>query len=169
MIPPARAGPSGPTPLAGRDGAVAAGAALATRAVAERALDGRHDARARVEEALLHLRPAAEPELADGEQALRLHEAGPDLDDRPVAVLRPDRLRLRRPQEREERARRRLRGAALRQRDRVLDQDRLPRNDVRRGQAVGLREQRLVLVVDQDVAAALREGGEGVTRALVLR
>src|SRR5215204_990830 len=90
-------------------------------------LDPRHDPRLRIEEALLHLVPAAEPELVDREltrprRELRRELLGDGLVDRPVAVLGEGLLGIGRAQETEERVRFALVLARLEDRDRVFDQ-----------------------------------------------
>src|SRR5438105_1291389 len=98
-----------------------------------RLLDLGHGALSGVEEGLLYLGPAAE-EL-DREQLGRGRELGGELmqdraDDRAVALLRPDRLRVGRPQPVDEGLRLSLVAALARDRDRGLDQDRLLRDQV---------------------------------------
>src|SRR5262245_29317155 len=147
--------------------------ATSASAAADRALEARHDAVLRIEEALLHLSPAAEAELVDGELAradraplaVLLEHA---LQDGPVAVVREDLLRLGRAQEAEERVGRILRVARLRHRDRVLDQDRLLRDDELEVQALRSGEERLVLVREHDVALAAVERVERGAGARVL-
>ena len=88
------------------------------------------------------------------------------LDDRPVALLGEDLLRLggRRKSTKACAARRRVR----RDRDRVLDQDRLVGDDVVDVLALLLGGDRLVLVGEQDVALAADEGLQRLAGALVL-
>src|SRR5690349_21639949 len=92
--------------------------------------DLRHHSAVVVEEAVLNRLPATEPKRlgVDREQRLRLLEPvlAPVVDrfqDRAVARVAEDLLRLRRPQKPEECLRLRVLEAALRQRDRVLRQD----------------------------------------------
>src|SRR4051812_29145589 len=131
--------------------------------------DLRNGAVRRVEEVGHHLVPATE--VVDGEQRLGRRELrrvllGHRLDDRAVAVLGEDRLRLRGPQEVEELLRL---GLGLgRDRHRVLDQDRLVGRDVVDLLALLLGGDRLVLVAQQDVALAPRERAQRVARRLVL-
>src|SRR6266516_4184963 len=85
-----------PAPPLGR----ARGSGSASGLAAKTSLDRRHDARVRVEELLLHLRPAAD--VADREQLLRVREAElllHRLQHRPIARLGEERLLLRRVQE----------------------------------------------------------------------
>src|SRR3954451_6796127 len=133
----------------------------------EALLDGGHHAVVRVEELLRDRRPAAE--LLDREQGLRHRElvrARRALHDGPVGLLREDPLRLRRVEELHEV--RRLAARVLRDRNRVLDQDRLRRDRVVDLLPGLLRRDRLVLVGQHHVALAAGEGREGVARALVL-
>ena len=128
----------------------------------------------RVEELLGHGSPAVEAEVGDLEDTVRRREALLELRedgrvDRAIAVLRPDRLRRRGPQVVDERLRLRRVLRRARDRDRVLDQQRVARPDHLDRVARGDRRQPLALVADQDVALAREEGVEGVTAALVLR
>src|SRR5437763_8955620 len=123
-----------------------------------------HDPAAVVEEAVLNGLPAAEIKRlgVDREERLRLLEAvlgavRNRLQNRPVARVAEKLLRLRRPEELQERLRLRMLEAALRERDRVLDQDRLLRQHVLGVHALLVGVDRLVLVGEQDVALALRE------------
>src|SRR3954453_6224260 len=130
-------------------------------------LDARHDALVLVEELVGHRVPAAE--LLDREELLRRRElvrARRALHPRPVALRREDPLRLGCVQVLHERLR--LVARVLGRGDRVLDQDRLRRDRVVDVLAGLLSRDRLVLVRDQHVALAAREGGERVARALVL-
>src|SRR3954454_203221 len=133
----------------------------------EALLDGGHDAVVGVEEPLRDRAPAAE--LLDREEVLRHRELVRPrraLHDRPVALRGEDPLRLRRVEELHEVLR--LAARVLRDRDRVLDQDRLRRDRVVELLAGLLSGDRLVLVRDQHVPLAAREGAECVARALVL-
>ena len=117
---------------------------------------------------LLHLGPAAE--VVDREE-LRAGVGNSNspatvLVHRPVAGLAEDALRLLRADVVEEGGG--LLRRVLRHRDRVLDQDRLVRDDVVEVLALLLGEDRLVLVGEQDVALAAGEGLERLARALVL-
>src|SRR6266850_752999 len=101
----------------------AAGSVPALAAI--RSLEANHDARARVEELLLDLRPAAD--VLDREQLRSRWEvvaARRRRNDGPVTVVREDLLRCRRAQELQERVRFGLVFRGRRDRDRVLDQDR---------------------------------------------
>src|SRR5215468_6358418 len=91
-----------------------------------------HDPAVVVEEAVLDGLPAPQAKRlgVDREERLRLLEAvlgavRDRLHDRPVAGVAEQLLRLRGPEELEERLRLGMLEAALRERDRVLDQDRL--------------------------------------------
>src|SRR4051794_15365971 len=125
----------------------------------------------RIEERVVDLRPAAE--VTDREEALRRRELGlvgveDLLVDRPVAPVGERLLGLRREREAQERLGLR-RVAGLREDgDRVLDQDRLVRDDVVDLLALLLRRDRLVLVGDQDVAGARREVLQRLAARLVL-
>src|SRR6187551_492788 len=128
---------------------------------ADLTLDAGEDARLWVEEPLLHLRPAAEAELLDREQAgprrELLRELGRNgLAHGPVAVLGEDALRVGRAQVAQERRRLGLVLALPRDGDRVLDQDRRARDPELEVLALRLREQRLVLVGEHHVALAAR-------------
>src|SRR5262245_6152069 len=97
------------------------------------ALDAGEDAVLRIEEPLLHLVPAAEPELVDGEDPGPGRELGGELlrdglVHGPVAVVGEDPLRVGRAQVAQERRRLGPVVAGLRDRDRVLDQDRRARD-----------------------------------------
>src|SRR5438034_9003015 len=84
----------------------ARGTGNATDLAAKASLDRGHDARARVEEFLLNLRPTAD--VADREQLLRVREAGllaDGLQHRAITRLREERLRLFRVEELDERVR----------------------------------------------------------------
>src|SRR5881397_2724962 len=102
-----------------------AGARTAAASAAKALLDLRHQARVRVEELLLDLRPAAE--VVDGE-LLRAHgEAvalGRDLEDRPVAALREQLLPRGGVEVLDECLRGRLVLAVRRDGDRIVDPDR---------------------------------------------
>ena len=136
-------------------------------------LDPRHDARVRIEEALLHLRPAAEPSWSivnwPGRTGnfflVRLEHA---LHDGAIAVVREDLLGRRRLEEAQE-----LRSPVR------LVRARLDRRSGSRSGSSGsgsrtggrsrvLRDQRLVLVGEEDVALAAVERVERVAGALVL-
>src|SRR5689334_19213008 len=93
-----------------------------------------HDPAAVVEEAVLDRLPAAQAERlgVDREERLRLLEAvlgalRNRLQNRPVARIAEKLLRLRRPEELQERLRLGMLEPTLRECDRVLDQDRLLR------------------------------------------
>src|SRR3954453_2401049 len=123
----------------------------------------------RVEEVGHHLVPATE--VVDGEQRrgrreLRLELRRDRRHDRAVAVLGEHGLRLGRPEVVEERLGLRLR--LRRDRDRVLDQDRLIRSHVVDLLALLLGGDRLVLVAEQHVALAAGERLQRVARRLVL-
>src|SRR5215212_1220998 len=132
--------------------------------------DLRDDALLGIEELVVHVAPA--PELAYLEQLWRRREvdAGRSrypLDDRPVALGREDPLRLGRIEEVDE-------GLGLVEvlglvdgRDRVLDLDRLVGHDVVDVLALLLRQDRLVLVGQQDIALAAGERLQRLPRALV--
>src|SRR4051794_15876416 len=152
------AAPPGRPRANARAGGCGSGPAVSSLAGAdtEALLDSGHDARVLVEELVGHRVPAAE--LLDVELRLRLLElvrARRRLHDRPVALRREDALRLRRVQVLHERLR--ALGRILRDRDRVLDQDRLGRDHVVHVLAGLLRRDRLVLVRDQHVALAAGE------------
>src|SRR3954462_5493285 len=124
-------------------------------------LDLREGARRRVEERVVDLAPAAE--VADREEARRrrkLRRVGlqDGLVDGPVAPV--GELLLRRLGEREAHERLRLgqRLALLHDGDRVLDRDRPVGDHVVDVLPLLLRRDRLVLVGEQDVAGARREG-----------
>src|SRR4051812_32084141 len=165
-VPRASAAPPGSGAARGRPGRGPAVSSLGggdTKAL----LDGGHHAVVRVEELLRDHGPAAE--LLDREQRLRYRElvrARRALHHGPIALLREDPLGLRRVEELDEV--RRLAAGVLRDRDRVLDQDRLRRDRVVDLLAGLLRRDRLVLVGQHHVALAAGEGREGVARALVL-
>src|SRR4051794_10441611 len=123
----------------------------------------------RIEEVRHHLVPAAE--VVDREERLRLRELrrellGDRVHDGAIAVLGEHGLRGRRPQEVEELLRLRL--GLGRDRDGVLDQDRLVRRDVVDLLALLLGGDRLVLVAQEHVALAAGERLERVARGLVL-
>src|SRR4051794_3812627 len=132
-------------------------------------LDVRHDALLLVEE-LGHDRvPAAE--LLDREQLLGGREpllVDERLDHRAVALRREDLLRRGRGEVGRERLRLVGVRAVVRDRDRVLDQDRLVGDDVVHVLAGLLSRDRLVLVGDHHVALAAGERLERVARRLVL-
>src|SRR5215203_3099173 len=122
----------------------------------------------RIEEGVAHLAPAAE--LLDVEELGRRREVllvQQSVEHRPVARRREQLLGLLRVEEVHERLRRLGVLALADHCGRVLDQDRLVRKDVVEVRATLLREDRLVLVADQDVALAARERVERVARALV--
>src|SRR5215218_10018918 len=132
-------------------------------------LDLRHGPGVRIEELVVDLVPAAE--LVDLEQLLRLRVDGlVDLagDDAAVALVGEDLLRLGRLEEVQERLRLLGRLGLLRDRGRVLDQDRLVWHHIVEVDVGLLGGDRLVLVGDQHVALAARKGGERLTRGLVL-
>src|SRR4051812_22219851 len=167
---PSAAPPNGST-ARGRERGVGDGSGPAVSSLggadAKVLLDAGHDALLLVEELVGHRAPAAE--LLDREELLRRRElvrARSALHHRPVALRREDPLRLGGVQELDEGAG--LVARVLRRGDRVLDQDRLRRHDVVELLAGLLGCDRLVLVRDQHVALAAREGGERVARALVL-
>src|SRR5215211_8955127 len=121
----------------------------------------------RIEELVAHLAPTAE--LVDLEQLGRCREvafAGGPLDHGPVALAQEHLLGLLRVEEVHERLRSVEVVALVHDRGRVLDQDRLVRNHVVELLALLLRQDRLVLVAEQDVALAARERVERVTGAL---
>src|SRR5919106_563644 len=132
-------------------------------------LDVGEDALLPVEEPRPHVVPAAE--VGDGEEAgrLRVFELAEDLlDDGAVALLAEDALRLGRAEVVDERLRPPGLGRVGRDRDRVLDQDRLVRDDVLERPVGLLGEDRLVLVRKQDVALPGEERLQRLARALVL-
>src|SRR5262245_51758471 len=137
------------------------------------ALEACHDALVRIEEARLDLAPATESELVDRELpganrellAILVQDA---LHDGPVAVVGEDLLRCRRSQEAQELVRLVLVLARLQDGDRVLDEDRLLRDDELQVLTLRSREERLVLVREEDVALAAHEGVERVAGARVL-
>src|SRR6266516_1414856 len=156
-----------------RRGAGAATLALLASDAADPALDPRHDARLRIEEALLHLVPAAEPELVDRELARPHRELLPVLREharhyRPVAPIREDLLCGRSPQESEELVRLVPVRARLRDSDGILDQDRRLRDDEGEVLPLLLTAEGLVLVREQDVTPAGQERVHRVASALVL-
>src|SRR5690349_21936270 len=115
--------------------------------------DLRHHSAVVVEEAVLNRLPATEPKRlrVDREQRLRLLEpvlapVGDRSQDRAVARVAEHLLRLRRPEELEKRLRLRMLDPTLRQRDRVLDEDRLLWQHVVRVHAFLVGVNRLVLV-----------------------
>src|SRR3954462_2790296 len=123
----------------------------------------------RVEEVGHHLVPATE--VVDGEQRLGRRELRLELrrdrrHDRAVAVLGEHGLRRGGREVVAERLGLRLR--LRRDRDRVLDQDRLVRRDVVDLLALLLGGDRLVLVAEQHVALAAGERLQRVARRLVL-
>src|SRR5262249_16691845 len=121
-------------------------------------LDLRHDPVARVEELLVHLRPAAEP--LDREHTRRIGEAESlrrAAHHRAVAVLGPDHLGGLRAQEVDERPGRGPVRARLDGGDRVRDLDRRLRHHEVDRLVVLLREDRLVLVREEHVSAAGEE------------
>src|SRR4051812_30241556 len=130
-----------------RGARTAAGGRTAAAATAKARLDLRHQARVRIEELLLRLRPAAE--VVDREQ-LRPHREAEALvrarDDRPVAALREQLLRGRRVKKLDEALRLRLVLARADGCDGIVDPDRRLRDVEVRGLPVVLCEQRLVLV-----------------------
>src|SRR5215210_5679277 len=133
-------------------------------------LDPGHDPLVRIEEGLLHLRPAAEAELVDRElprprRELLLVGLEDALDDRAVPVVGEDLLRRRRLEEADEPVRLVLVVARLRHRDRVLDQDRRARDHVRHVLPGALRCDRLVLVGEEHVALAGQERVQRVAGA----
>src|SRR3954447_13271570 len=118
----------------------------------------------RVEEVGHHLVPATEVvdrEQRLGRRELRLELRGDRRHDWTVPVLGEDRLRLGRPEEVEELLRLRL--GLGRDRDGVLDEDRLVGRDVVDLLALLLGGDRLVLVAEQDVALAPGERAQRVT------
>src|SRR5215207_1549792 len=132
---------------------------LATGRDPDAAFDLGHDAVLRVEEPVGHLGPAAE--VGDREEALgggEVEGALDTLDDRPVAVLGEDRLRLRCPQVVQERLGLLGMLRALGHRHWVLDEDGGVRHDVVDRLVFLLSEDRLVLVGEEDVAGARGEG-----------
>src|SRR5436190_6330035 len=148
----------------------APGSGSATDLAAKPSLDRGHDARVRVEELLLDLRPA--PDIADREQLLRVRETrlrADRLQDRSVTRLSEQRLRLFRVKELDERVR--LGGVLrrLRDGDRILDQDRRLRRDPVHRLALVLGEDGFVLVRQEDVAAAGEECLQRFPRARRLR
>src|ERR671910_951917 len=154
-------------------GAAGGGAASEVASVGGSALplgleDLRHDALLGVEEVRVDLVPASE--LGDLEQAGRRRElVGPlrALHDRAVALADEDLLGLSGVEEVHE-ALRELGVTGLgRGRDRVLDQQRLVRDDVVELLALLLREDRLVLVAEEHVSLAARERLERLAGALV--
>src|SRR3954468_17176243 len=160
------AAPPGSETARGREGTTAASAVGGdTQAL----LDLGHDALVLVEELVRHHAPTAE--LGDRElilrrgELLRVDEA---LDDRAIALLREDLLRGVGPEVVHERLR--LVGAlrVARDRDRVLDQDRLVGDHVVELLALLLGGDRLVLVGDQNVALAAGERLQRVAGGLVL-
>src|SRR5262249_54320670 len=158
--------------LGARTGRAAAEATLASDP-ADLFLDSCHHALVRIEELRLHLGPAAESEVVDGEEvgslrellAVRLEHA---LDDRAVAVVREHLLGSRRLQEPDELVRLVLVLAGLDHGDRVLDQDRRLRNDVLNGLLGKLSGDRLVLVREEHVALPREERVQRVSGARVL-
>src|SRR5580704_942562 len=132
----------------------------------QRLLDLRDDAGFRFEEFLVHLAPATE--RFDREQAGRRWEAaraGHARDHRSIALLHPNLLAGGGEQVVDELLS--LRRAAD-DGDRVLDQDRVLGDHVFDRRALLLIGDRLVLVVDQGVAAAGEEGLQRVARRAVL-
>src|SRR5215212_3068924 len=156
---------------AGRRARRAGAAGTATAALAsgasDLALDLRHDPVAGVEELRLHLLPAAErPDREQVRPRRELELARDALHDGAVAGLPEDALRRGRVEEVAERLGRGRR--VLRGRERVLDQDRRLR-DHELDQLVLLpRQDRLVLVGQEDVALAGEERVQRLARALVL-
>src|SRR5215218_9317294 len=132
-------------------------------------LDVGHDAAVRVEEVLAHVGPATE--LADVEEPGRRGELvrpGHALASRPVAVPDERGLRLLGAEVVEE-------GLGLLgllggrgDRHRVLDEDRVVRDDVVDVLALLLGEDRLVLVGEEHVTLATGEGLQGLPGAVVL-
>src|SRR5262245_29738034 len=119
-------------------------------------LDPRHDPRARIEELLVDLRPAAEP--LDREHAGRIREAeslGRAAEHRPVAVLGEDHLGGLRAQEVDEGSGRRPVRARLDDGDRVRDLNRRLRHD---------EVDRLVVLLREDRSEERRVGKEGRDR-----
>src|SRR5215204_1724375 len=168
-----RAAPGMATALGPRLTGAAGGAAAVAALVGGSALslvleDLRHHALLRVEEVGVHLVPAAE--LRDVEQVGRLRElvgAGRVLHDGAVPLAHEDPLGLLGVEEVDERLRERgILGLAGRG-DRVLDEDGLLGHDVVEILALLLREDRLVLVAQQHVALAAREGLERLAGALL--
>src|SRR5580765_1871466 len=141
-------------------------AEIAPALAATRPLEAGHDARAWVEELLLDLGPTAD--VLDREQLRPGREVEPTRsggDDRPVTVLRKDLLRGCRAQELQERLRFGLVLRGRRNRDRVLDQDRRLRDDELNGLSFLLCEHRLVLIREEDIATARKEGLQPFARA----
>src|SRR5947208_4129361 len=123
-----------------------------------------HDPAAVVEEAVLDRLPAAQSERlrVDREERLRLLEAvlgvaRDRLHNRAVARVAEKLLRLRRPEELQERLGLGMLEAALRERDRILDQDRLLRQDVLGVHTLLVGVDRLVLVREKHVSLTARE------------
>src|SRR4051812_20273011 len=163
MKPPPRTSVTGSRRAAAGDADARTAAASAAKAL----LDLRHQPRVRVEELLLHLRPAAE--VVDRELLRADREAVAlrrDLHDGAVAALREELLRGRRVEVPEERLRLGL--VLRRHRDRVVDANRRLRDVEVDGLAASLCEQRLVLVREERVALPGEERVQRVARRLVL-
>src|SRR4051794_7833168 len=165
-VPRPSAAPPGSETARRRDGTTAASAVGGDT---EPLLDLSHDALVLVEELVRDDVPAAE--LLDRELVLRRRElllVDQALVDRPVALLREDLLRGRGPEVVQERLGLISALRVARDRDRVLDQDRLIGDHVVELLALLLGGDRLVLVRDQDVALAAGERLQRVARGLVL-
>src|SRR5215211_2537377 len=122
----------------------------------------------RFEELVIHLVPA--PELADLEERRRsrkLVRARYALDHRPVPLAHEDLLGLGGVQEVDERLGRLWILRLARDGDRILDQNRLVRDDIVELLALLLGQDRLVLVAEQHIALAAREGLERLPGVLV--
>src|SRR5262245_46012420 len=158
-----------PSTSATRGARAAAGVRRAAASTAKARLDLRHQAGVRVEELLLHLRPAAQ--IVDGEE-LRPHREAEALgrtpDYRAITALREELLRGRRVEVPEKRLRVRLVLAFGRDCDRVVDPDRRLRDVEVHGQAGVLCEQRFVLVGQERIALAVEKRVQRVARRLVL-
>src|SRR5215212_240342 len=172
-MPRPRAAPAMGTALGPRlTGAAGGGAAVASltggSALSLRLEDVGDLAALRVEELVAHLAPSAK--LADLEQlrwCRELVRTGGVLDDRTIALPHEQLLCLGRIEELHERLRRVEVAALVHHGGRVLDQDRLVRYDVVEVLALLLREDRLVLVAEQNITLAARERAERVAGALV--
>src|SRR5918994_5024177 len=155
--------------LAGAAGGRAAAAVLAGGSALPLRLEDLGDRPLlRVEELVVHPAPAAE--LVDLEECRRGREvvrAGHPLAHRPVALPDEDLLGLGCVEEVDERLRRRRLLRLVDDRDRVLDENRLVGDDVVELLALLLREDRLVLVSEEDVALTAREGLQRLACALV--